>query len=165
MPIAFVRRTSLPCILAFDIVSRSSLPLLHLPKSLIWWYSTSTSRAMDQEKTVDVDLTRYLAWMESGQSINANLRNSKEFHNPSILTGLINICGIKETGSNIPVNKEALSFAPSDSYTLLLAAQDQQSMARSAAQQPGKRNHIEFVKRPNTAQPYGGAPDAKRFKR
>ena len=110
------------------------------------------------------DVERFIAWAQSGKSINANLRNSKEFHNPSILTELVNMCGVKEKGTNIPHEKRGLSFAPSDHHEALIAAQEAQLLARLAQQQPGKRTHIDFVKRsnPNSHQ---GAPDAKRFKR
>lgn len=110
-------------------------------------------------------IARFVAWSSSGQSINANLRNSKEFHNPSLLTSLVEMCGIDEHGTNIPVEKRGLRFAVSDRHTALIAAQDAQIAARSAAQQPGKRTHIDFVSRRSPHEPYQGAPDAKRFKR
>lgn len=109
---------------------------------------------------VELDLTRYVQWMESGNSINTNLRASKEFHNPSLLTGLIRMVGIDEKGSNIPTNKKGLTFLPSDNHKALLAAQTAKSNARSAHQLSGKRTHIEFVKR----EPYT-QPDPKRYKR
>ena len=109
---------------------------------------------------MDLDLSRFVQWMESGQSINANLRKSREFHNPSLLTGLINMCGIKEKGSNIPIEKSGLTFLPSDHYSAIVASQEAKVALRSIAQQPGKRNHIDFVKRDNFEQ-----PDPKRSKR
>lgn len=110
------------------------------------------------------DVERFIAWAQSGKSINSNLRNSKEFHNPGILTELVKMCGVKERGTNIPPEKRGLSFAPSDYHDALIAAQEAQLMARLSQQQPGKRTHIDFVKRPNPNS-YQGAPDAKRFKR
>lgn len=111
-------------------------------------------------EVIDIDLSRLIQWTESGHSINTNLRESKEFHNPSLLTGLINMVGIKEKGSNIAADKKGLSFLPSDHSSAILAAQTTKSNARSAHQLSGKRTHIDFVKR----EPYS-QPDPKRSKR
>lgn len=113
----------------------------------------------------NADIERFIAWMQSGKSINTNLRQSKEFHNPSILIGLVEMCGIQEKGSNIPKEKSGrLSFLPSDHHHALIKAQEQRLAERVAYQQSGRRTHIDFVKRP-AADASADAPSAKRFKR
>jgi len=126
-------------------------------------YSTWTSTPRPAS-VHNPDVERFIAWAASGKSINANLRSSKDFHNPSILTGLVDMCGVKERGTNIALEKRGLTFSPADRYDALIAAQEAQLVAKLAQQQPGKRTHIDFVKRPSTSG-YQGAPEAKRFKR
>jgi hypothetical protein len=97
--------------------------------------------------THNPDIARFIAWSESGKSINKNLRSSKDFHNPSLLKNLVEMCGIQQRGSNIPEEKRGLSFPASDEHQALIDAQEALLKERATAQQPGKRTHIDFVKR------------------
>lgn len=143
-----------------DSVRRESEPVSSIPRRDYSRWTTQPRPASVKNE----GLERLIAWSQSGNSINTNLRGTREFRNPSMLSSLVNMCGIREKGSNIPKEKSGLSFLPSDEYSALINAQEAHLAARVAYQQPGKRTAIEFVKRPSE-NPQNGAPQAKRYQR
>ena len=89
-------------------------------------------------------LQRYHALLQSGRSINAELRKSKGYRNPDFLQKIVDFFGIHEHGSCYPrevYDPDAL--LGEDYYDALTAAQRTQAEAREAER--SRRGVVEFT--------------------
>lgn len=89
-------------------------------------------------------LQRYHALLQSGRSINAELRKSKGYRNPDFLQKIVEFFGIHEHGSCYPrelYDPDAL--LAEDYYDALTAAQRTQAEAREAER--ARRGVVEFT--------------------
>jgi hypothetical protein len=82
----------------------------------------------------------------AGKSINRNLRRSKEFKNPDILTKLVELVGISEIGTNYPpCHWNPFAYQPTDFFKELDKAQQAFVAQKLNPSEKQKRTHIDFV--------------------
>ena len=99
---------------------------------------------MLSKQTSQAKLQRYHALLQSGRSINAELRKSKGYRNPDFLQKIVDFFGIHEHGSCYPrevYDPDAL--LGEDYYDALTAAQRTQAEAREAER--SRRGVVEFT--------------------
>lgn len=80
------------------------------------------------EEAVKANVAKLYASLKTGQNINSDLRDKKEFHNPGILERLVSEFKIKESGTNY----NAEIFSPDYPRDLYFDALNQQAARRDA---------------------------------
>ncbi|XP_049848552.1 SAP30-binding protein-like [Schistocerca gregaria] len=97
-------------------------------------------------------ILKLLEWTKKNQkSINSYLRDTKEFYNPYLLTGMIKLCNINEFGTNYPkhlCNPDQLLEC--DYYENIVKMQEERERMRASNQKPGRRSAIDFVREMQT---------------
>ena len=104
-------------------------------------------------------LQRYHTLLQSGRSINAELRKSKGYRNPDFLQKIVEFFGIREHGSCYPPELFDPDGLPKeDYYDAITATQRALTESREAERKQVPRNAIDF--RAGALQPGTGAAAA-----
>lgn len=112
-------------------------------------FSTWSNSKIESKYSKEIE--KLIEWSKNGNSINRNLRESKEFKNPDILNGLIGILGIEQYGTNYPKSLwNTDHYKSSDFYDKLIQSQEDEFKIKNSSKTIGKkRTRIDFINNQN----------------